>query len=120
MFPDFSGKGPPTLCGWDVDTGEDKFCCKDLDSGGVSMPQPPLFPDKDTNEARPCRDHSKECPKWAKKKPDSCHPSQESPESDEFLKHSYEFMREGCMESCGRCGNDVRFLLSNLNNTKQC
>ena len=49
FFPDFSNitDGPPTLCGYDVNTGEDKFCCKDLDPSNlrVSMPQSPLFPE---------------------------------------------------------------------------
>ena len=110
---DFNEKmnGPPILCGWDLETGEDKFCCKDLDptTPRVNMPQPPMFPEKGSNEARPCRDHSTECPKWAKNRPDSCKPHPD-PSSNESINHSYEFMREACMETCGRCENNVRFI----------
>ena len=108
---DFNEKtnGPPKLCGWDLETGEDKFCCKDLDPSTprVNMPQPPMFPEKGSNEARPCRDHSTECPKWAKNRPDSCKPHPD-PLSNGSINHSYEFMREACMETCGRCENNVR------------
>ena len=114
FFPDFSNitNGPPTLCGYDVNTGEDKFCCKDLDPSTlrVSMPQSPLFPETNSGAARPCRDHSPECPRWAETKPDSCdpHPDLDDPDSIEASDHSYEFMREACMESCGRCQDKVR------------
>ena len=38
------------------------------------MPQSPLFPEKNSGAARPCRDQSPECPRWAENKPDSCDP----------------------------------------------
>ena len=111
LTPDFSNiaGGPPTLCGWDVDTGEDKFCCKDLDPSTprVFMPQPAIFPEKNSNSPRQCRDHSPQCKIWAKNKPDSCKPHPK-PDSFEAVDHSYEFMREACMETCGRCKNNVR------------
>ena len=95
-----------------MNTGEDKFCCKDLDPSTlrVSMPQSPLFPETNSGAARPCRDHSPECPRWAETKPDSCdpHPDLDDPDSIEASDHSYEFMREACMESCGRCQDKVR------------
>ena len=92
-----------------METGEDKFCCKDLDQSTprVSMPQSPLFPEKSSGTARPCRDHSPECPRWAKTKPNSCDPHPD-PGSQESAENSYEFMREACMESCGRCQDKVR------------
>ena len=106
--------GPPELCGWDLSSGEDKFCCEDLHGEPslrsrrnlVTNPQPPLYPEKESGNARPCRDHSPECARWASVKPDSCKPHPD-PLSAESLDHSYQFMREACMESCGRCQDFV-------------
>ena len=72
----------------------------------MTEPQPPLYPEKASGNARPCRDHSPECARWAKVKPDSCKPHPD-PSSAESLDHSYQFMREACMESCGRCQDNV-------------
>ena len=33
IFEDFEGQKPPTFCGVDEITGDDKFCCDDSSSG---------------------------------------------------------------------------------------
>ena len=91
IFADFSGDTPPLTCGYDNETGKDKFCCFDnenLNSTLVVVAQTPQFP---------CQDHTTLCEKWLRSHPGSCHPSH----------RSYEFMRVACMESCGRCEDKV-------------
>ena len=44
---DFSNNEPPQSCGYDDSTGEDRFCCAEVqrrDGTYVTKPQPPLFP----------------------------------------------------------------------------
>ena len=45
---------------------------------------------------------------WQSVLPYYHNPDIADPESLEAPDHSYEFMREACMESCGRCQDKVR------------
>ena len=88
---------PPLSCGFDIQTGEDHFCCtenssNEFDIEDHSTPQPPRF--YQNEKAWPCVDLTEMCTKWDKK---GCDPNHES----------YEFMKYTCMESCGICKNDV-------------
>ena len=91
---DFNNSTPPAFCGFDPNTGDDRFCCQS--QGDLyQSPQAPLFPQQ--GQARPCQDHTEVCAKWVKEHPDSCTPSHPS----------YEFMRTSCQKSCQRCTDCV-------------
>lgn len=113
---DFSNSTPPTYCKLDKATGQDKFCCSDVNDkspDALANPRPPQFPRKD-GQARPCQDHTPLCKKWARDHPESCQAGHKS----------YKFMREACHESCGRCGNvgcvDVFELCPQWSRSGQC
>ena len=91
---DFSNSTPPAFCGFDQESGEDKFCCQ---SKGplFQTPQAPQFPLN--GRARPCQDHTEVCSKWVKDHPESCSPDHSS----------YEFMRTACSKSCQKCTDCV-------------
>ena len=97
---DFSfTKGPPNYIGINENTGEDMFCCSDINGQTITKPQLPQFPTV-SNEPRPCDDYSTHCTRWAKNYPESCSPGHKS----------YVFMREVCQSSCKRCGDNVSFI----------
>ena len=103
FFSDFSNlTNSPQSCGYDESSGEDKICCGDLNGERIITPHYPKFPQQNLAEARPCMDHTKYCTDWIQKYPESCSPGHES----------YIFMREACMESCGRCESYVRIFVS--------
>ena len=87
---DFSNSTPPAFCGFDQESGDDKFCCQ---SKGplFKTPQAPQFPLN--GQARPCQDHTEVCSKWVKDHPESCSPNHSS----------YEFMKTACSKSCQKC-----------------
>ena len=100
---------PPLSCGFDIQTGEDHFCCtenssNEFDIEDHSTPQPPRF--YQNEKVWPCVDLTEMCTKWDKK---GCDPNHES----------YEFMKYTCMESCGFCKNDVKYFycIFTLNNS---
>jgi hypothetical protein len=95
---DFEKATPPKACGFDKATGEDKFCCKDLNQNSerVLEPQKPLFTDKKTGNAYPCMDHTRHCERWIIESPRSCNPRHNN--TNGFS--SYPFMREVCQETC--------------------
>ena len=66
ILSDFEGPKPPTFCGVDVTTGDDKFCCIGLDKTETeTKPQLPQFPVSGTvSKPRPCIDHTSICPQW--------------------------------------------------------
>ena len=107
VFQDFINAKPPEACGYDESTGEDKFCCKDLDvnSQHVNEPQKPLFTDKRTGEAYPCMDQTSHCERWIKINPESCNPDHKNPATG---LSSYKFMREVCQESCRKKTTNFR------------
>ena len=100
ILSDFEGLKPPTYCGVDLTTGDDKFCCIGLNKAETEIkPQLPQFPVSGTvSKPRPCIDHTSICPQWLQADPESC---------DDPWHPSYRFMRAACQETCGRCGNDV-------------
>ena len=105
FFSDFNNTKPPGYCGFDLDTGADKFCCSDLDpraSRLIKEPQQPLF-QKDS-EAYPCLDQTTNCEKWIETNPESCTPVY----VDGFNNNSYPFMREVCQESCRKTVSNFR------------
>ena len=105
FFSDFNNTKPPGYCGFDLDTGADKFCCSDLDPRGsrlIKEPQQPLF-QKDS-EAYPCLDQTTNCEKWIETNPESCTPVY----VDGFNNNSYPFMREVCQESCRKTVSNFR------------
>lgn len=85
---DVSNDIPPLYCGWDLQTGEDLFCCE----GPAS--KPPLKEPQKKYGNFPCRDYNSYCQDFAKGDYGTCLPGHPS----------YPFMRIACMESCGRCG----------------
>ena len=103
---DFNEPIPPESCGFDLSTGEDKFCCADLDLNAKSVenPQLPLFPGTN-GKARPCMDQTSNCEKWAKSNPENCSPKYGSLGQSE---NRYPFMREVCQESCQGATNNFR------------
>ena len=98
IFSDFNTTKPPGYCGFDQDTGADKFCCSDFNTNDkpIKEPQQPLF-QKDS-KAYPCLDQSSNCERWVKTNPKSCTPKY----MDGFSRNSYRFMREVCQESCNK------------------
>ena len=95
---DFSNPKPPVSCGYDEQSGEDKFCCSDVDENSVLVknPQEPLFRDKKTGKAYPCMDQTPHCERWVRMNPKSCRPDHKN--QNGFT--SYPFMREVCQASC--------------------
>ena len=119
FFLDFENeKEPPTPCGYDKTTGEDKFCCSDLESDYRHQPQPPLFPDPNNpSRARPCIDQTpKHCQRWILANRDSCKPSHRN----KLGFSSYEFMREVCQETCSKVVTDFRSGKCNQDNNGVC
>ena len=122
LFSDFTNSTPPQSCGFDRETGEDKFCCLDSDSDNkrIKTPQPPLF--KKDSKAYPCVDHTPYCKQWLKNNDFHCTPNYRK-DKNNFLRswNSYPFMREVCQESCKtksdksyrakKCLEDVRTVL---------
>ena len=100
LFPntDFNNTTPPESCGFDLTTGEDKFCCSDLgpNSKLVNEPQKPLFKQND-GTAYPCMDHTSKCEEWTRNYPEHCSPDY-TPSG--YSVNRYPFMREVCQESC--------------------
>ena len=98
IFSDFNTTKPPAYCGFDQNTGADKFCCSDSNPNDkpIKEPQQPLF-QKDS-KAYPCLDQSSNCERWVKTNPKSCTPKY----MDGFSRNSYRFMREVCQESCDK------------------
>ena len=98
IFSDFSTTKPPGYCGFDQETGADKFCCSDFNPNDkpIKEPQQPLF-QKDS-KAYPCLDQSSNCERWVKTNPKSCTPKY----MDGYSRNSYRFMREVCQESCNK------------------
>ena len=66
ILSDFEGPKPPTFCGVDLATGDDKFCCIDLNKAETEIkPQLPQFPVSGTvSTPRPCIDHTSICSQW--------------------------------------------------------
>ena len=95
---DLDTKNPPKFCGMDG-SGLGQFCCKE--QSGEPSPQSPKFPEKESEQARPCLDHHPLCSKWKDAHPDSC---------SDHTHPSYEFMNAACMESCGTCKDKVGVL----------
>ncbi len=81
--------GPPNLCGWDSDTGEDLFCCKDVRPEANSEVISQQFGNFD------CLDFHEHCAKILQLNPTSC--------DGDFA--SNKFMRVACMKTCNRCTN---------------
>ena len=100
FFPyiDFNNTTPPESCGFDLTTGEDKFCCTDLgpNSQLVNEPQKPLFKQND-GTAYPCMDYTSKCEEWTRNYPEHCSPDY-TPSG--YSVNRYPFMREVCQESC--------------------
>ena len=99
FFPyiDFNNTAPPESCGFDLTTGEDKFCCSDLgpNSQLVNKPQKPIFK-QNNGKAYPCMDITPKCEQWVKNYPEHCNPDY----SSGYSVNRYPFMREVCQESC--------------------
>ena len=95
---DFENNRPPASCGFDLSTGEDKFCCaaQDFESKKIIQPQDPLYTQKN-GKAYPCIDFTTYCKQWADDYPQNCYPNYNN-ESD--LMNRYPFMREVCQKSC--------------------
>ena len=104
IFSDFSTTKPPGYCGFDQDTGADKFCCSDSDPNDkpIKEPQQPLF-QKDS-KAYPCSDQTSHCERWIETNAESCTPLYVG----EFNQNSYPFMREVCQESCRKIASNFR------------
>ena len=68
---DFNNTLPPEACGYDKSTGEDMFCCSDLDKNSqkVLKAQAPLFTNKTTKQAYSCMDQTSHCERWIKGNP---------------------------------------------------
>ena len=97
---DFNNTTPPESCGFDLTTGEDKFCCTDLgpNSQLVNEPQKPLFkPERHDRTAYPCMDYTSKCEEWTRYYPEHCSPDY-TPSG--YSVNRYPFMREVCQESC--------------------
>ena len=99
FFPyiDFNNTSPPESCGFDLTTGEDKFCCNDLgpNSQIVDKSQKPIFK-QNNGKAYPCMDNTPKCEEWTKNYPEHCTPDY----SSGYSVNRYPFMREVCQESC--------------------
>ena len=104
FFIDFSNLTPPESCGFDLSTGEDKFCCAHVDKDPVLESQPPLFKDKN-GKAYPCMDQTSHCEKWVQKFPENCEPNYDT---YGFSENRYPFMREVCQESCHKRSGNFR------------
>ena len=113
FFSDFNDTKPPGYCGFDLDTGADKFCCSDLDQNDkpIKEPQQPLF-QKDS-KAYPCADQTLHCERWIETNPESCTPLyvdgfNGGVRTPRFNQNSYPFMREVCQESCRKNASNFR------------
>ena len=104
VFSDFNNTKPPGYCGFDQDTGADKFCCSDSDPSDtpIKEPQQPLF-QKDS-KAYPCSDQTSHCERWIETNGESCTPLYVGG----FNQNSYPFMREVCQESCRKTAFNFR------------
>ena len=95
---DFNNTTPPESCGFDLITGQDKFCCSDLgpNSKLVNEPQKPIFK-QNNGKAYPCIDYTPKCEEWSRNYPEHCSPDY-TPSG--YSVNRYPFMREVCQESC--------------------
>ena len=93
---------PPESCGFDINTGEDMFCCSDLNGQSIKEPQKPLF--TKNGKPYPCLDQTSHCDRWMKTNPKSCSPYYK----DGYIHNSYPFMREVCQESCRKITPNFR------------
>ena len=87
LFLDFNNTVPPISCGFDILTGEDMFCCKDLNGQTIKEPQRPRFKDK-SGKAYPCMDQTPHCKRWATK-PKACIPTPARPDDPTSQENNY-------------------------------